>query len=136
MEVLFIFLVSGGESAKVFEFCEAAFDVISLFVEFLVVLALHLAVGLRRDHRHRAHGGDMGDDRVAVIAFIRQNMSCFPLAQQRDRVGTVIDLSRCYDEVDGQALFIGQQVDLRRQTSSGAPQSLVRAPFLRPVAAC
>jgi hypothetical protein len=27
-------------------------------------------------------------------------------------------------------------MDLGRQTSSGTPQSLVRAPFLRPVAAC
>lgn len=78
----------------------------------------------------------MGDDRVTVIAFIGQNMTCFPLAQQRDRLGAVVGLSRCDDEVDGQTLFIGQQVDLGRQTSSGAPQSLVGAPFLRPVAAC
>jgi hypothetical protein len=40
------------------------------------------------------------------------------------------------EKVQRQTLFVGQQVDLGRQTSSGAPQSLVRAPFFRPVAAC
>ena len=35
-----------------------------------------------------------------------------------------------------QAQFIGEQMNLGRQASSGTPQSLVGAPFLRPVAAC
>jgi hypothetical protein len=35
-----------------------------------------------------------------------------------------------------QAVLVGQQVDLGAQTSSATPQSLVCAPFLRPVAAC
>jgi hypothetical protein len=39
-------------------------------------------------------------------------------------------------EAQRQAQFVGQQVDLGRQTTSGTPQSLVCAPFLRPVAAC
>ena len=78
----------------------------------------------------------MCDDRVTVIAFIREHMACFSIAQQRDRLSAVVRLSCGYDEVDGQALLIGEQVNLLRQTSSGAPQSLVGAPFLRPVAAC
>ena len=41
-----------------------------------------------------------------------------------------------HGEVHGQAQLVGEQVDLGRQTSSGTPQSLVFAPFLRSVAAC
>jgi glucoamylase len=56
--------------------------------------------------------------------------------QQSHRLSAVVDQSCGDEEVDGQTPLIGQQVDLRRQTSSGAPQSLVFAPFLRSVAAC
>ena len=136
MEVFLVFLVSGGETAEVFEFCAAAFDAISLFVEVFVVLALYFPVGLWRDHRQRAHAGDMLDDRIGVIALVGQHMAGFAFSQQPDRLGAVVGLSRCQGEVNRQALLVGQQMDLGRQTSSGAPQSLVRAPFLRPVAAC
>jgi hypothetical protein len=47
-----------------------------------------------------------------------------------------VDLTAGDQEVDRQTQVVDQQVDLGRQTASGAPQSLVRAPFLRPVAAC
>jgi hypothetical protein len=42
LEAVFRFLVTGGESAKTFEFAEATFDAIALFVEIFVVLALTL----------------------------------------------------------------------------------------------
>jgi hypothetical protein len=136
VEVFLVFLVSGRESAEVFEFGEASFDAVSLFVKVLIVLPLHLPVRLRRDDRHRAHVGDMLDDRIAVIALVGQDVACLPLSQQRDRLRAVVGLSCRHDEVHRQSVLVGQQVDLGRQTSSGTPQSLVVAPFLRPVAAC
>jgi hypothetical protein len=58
------------------------------------------------------------------------------LPQQLDGLGTVIHLATSDKKIQGQPQFIGEQMNLARQTSSGTPQSLVRAPFLRPVAAC
>jgi hypothetical protein len=136
VEVGFVFLVSRGEAAEVFEAREAAFDAIALFVEVFVVLALLLAVTFGRDDGNRAHGGHMLDDGIGVVAFVGQHMADLPLSQQGDGLGAVVDLSGGHGEVYRQSLFVGQQMDLGGQPSSGAPQSLVRSPFLRPVAAC
>jgi hypothetical protein len=87
LEVGFEFFVSRGESAKVFESGEAAFDTIAL-------------------------------------------------CEQGDGLGAVVDLSGSDGKIHRQSQLIGEQMDLGRQTSAGTPQSLVLAPFLRPVAAC
>jgi hypothetical protein len=136
VEVGFVFLVSGGEAAEVLEAREASFDAIPLFVEVFIVFALLLAIAFGRDDRNRAHGGHMLDDGIGVVAFVGQHIADLPLSQQDDGLGAVVDLPGRHSEVHRQAPFIGQQMNLRRQTSSGTPQSLVRAPFLRPVAAC
>jgi hypothetical protein len=57
-------------------------------------------------------------------------------AKQLDGLGAVIHQAARDKKVQGQTQFIGEQMNLCRQTSSGTPQSLVCAPFLRPVAAC
>ena len=75
-------------------------------------------------------------DGVGIVAFVGQYGLCLVLTQQRDGLCAVIHLAAGDKKVQGQAQFIGEQMNLGRQTSSGTPQSLVRAPFLRPVAAC
>jgi hypothetical protein len=95
-----------------------------------------LAVALGGYDGDRSHGLDVVEDLLAVVALVGQHPPGLALSEQSDGLGTVVDLSGGNEEVDRQAQLIGQQMDLRRQTSSGAPQSLVRAPFLRPVAAC
>ena len=50
-EAGFRFFVTGGKTAKPFEFAEAAFDPITLFVEVFVVIALHLAVAFEAGSR-------------------------------------------------------------------------------------
>ena len=135
-EVLFEFFLACGESAEVFESGEAAFDAIALSIEFFIVSSLLFSVGLGGHDGDRSHGFDMVEDSLAVIAFVGKHPLCLTLAKQFDGLGAVVDLAPGHEEVNRQAQFIGEQMDLRRQTSSGAPQSLVRAPFLRPVAAC
>ena len=57
--------------------------------------------------------------------------------QQADRLGVFGGLSRGNAEGYRQTGFVGQQMDLGAQSTSGTPQSLVAgAFFLRPVAAC
>ena len=76
-------------------------------------------------------------DRVGVVAPVGEDGFGL-LALQQFRGGSVLASLSCGDaELERQAVLIGQQVDLRAQTSSGTPQSRVfGAPFLRPVAAC
>jgi hypothetical protein len=81
MEVGFIFLVSGGESAEMFEPREAAFDAIALFVQGFIVLAVLFAVPFGWDDGNRARALDMLEDGIGVVAFIGQDMADLSLSQ-------------------------------------------------------
>jgi hypothetical protein len=133
---LFELFVSCGESAEVLELGEASLDAVTLSIEFFVMGALLLAIGFGRNDGDRSHGLDVIKDGLTVIALIGQHPLGLSFPEQLDGLGAVVDLAAGDEKIDRQAQFVGQQVDLRRQTSSGAPQSLVRVPFLRPVAAC
>ena len=135
-EAVFGFFVSRGESAKTLEFAEATFDAIALFVEIFVVFALYFAVAFGWNHGFGSHGFNVLYDGVGVVPLVGQYGLGLMLAQQFNGLRTVIYLTASDEKIQGQAQFIGEQMNLGRQTSSGTPQSLVRAPFLRPVAAC
>lgn len=135
-EAGFGFFVSRGESAKTLEFAEAALDPVALFVEIFVVLALYLAVPFGWNHGFCSHGFNVLNDGVGIVALVGKHGLSLVLAQQLDGLGAVIHLAARDEKVQGKAQFIGEQMNLGRQTSSGTPQSLVFAPFLRPVAAC
>ncbi len=83
-----------------------------------------------------SHGFNALYDDVGIVSLVGKHGIGLVLAQQRDGLGAVIYLATRDKKVQGQAQFIGKQMNLGRQTSSGTPQSLVRAPFFRPVAAC
>ena len=119
-----------------FESGEAPLDAIALSIEFFIVGPLLFSVGFRGYDRDRSHGLDVIEDGLAVVSLVGQHPLGLSLSEQIDGLGTVVDLAAGHPEVHGQAQVVGQQVDLRCQTSSATPQSLVRAPFLRPVAAC
>ena len=120
-----------------FELVEAAFDTIVLFVELSVVLSLVFAVAFGWDHRLGSHVFRLSHDGVRVIAFVGDH-GFGPLAVKELRGRHILaSLARGDAELQRKTVFVGQQVDLRAQTSSGTPQSRVfGAPFLRPVAAC
>jgi hypothetical protein len=72
MEVLFI---ACGDSAKSFEVMEEHFDKVALFVQFLVVTALRLAIPGWRDHGIDAPILELVDNPCSVIATISQACS-------------------------------------------------------------
>ncbi|MEO7030156.1 MAG: hypothetical protein ABI147_12210 [Acidobacteriaceae bacterium] len=119
-----------------FEPGKAWFDTVALTVEQKIVAALLFAVTLGRNDGHSSHRGDVIDYLLTVIALVGEYAVGLVLSQQSHGLGAVVDLSPGDEEVQWQTALIGQQMDLGRQASSGALQSLVRAPFLWPVAAC
>lgn len=136
MEVLFEFVEACGEPSELFEVAEGAFDAVALFVQRAVEGALLLAIAARRDDSGDATFGQMFDDGGAVIALVGQYGFGLPFAQQGKSLGAVMGLTGCQVEAERQAKFVGQQMDLGRQTSSTPPQSGVRSPFFRAEAAC
>jgi hypothetical protein len=128
--------VSRGETAETLEFTESTFDAIALFVEIFVLLALYLAVSFGWDYGFGSHGFNVLNDGVGIVALVGKHGFSLVLAQQLDGLGAVIHLPARDKKVQGQTQFIGEQMNLRRQTSSATPQSLVCTPFLRRVAAC
>ena len=133
---MFELFVACGESAEVLEPGEASFDAISLSIEFFVVCSLLFSVGFGRHDRSRSHGLDVIEDGLAIVALVGQHPLGPSFSEQFDGLGTVVDLTSRDQKIHRQPHLVSQQMDLRRQTSSGTPQSLVRAPFFRPVAAC
>ncbi len=119
-----------------FESGEASFDAIALLVQYFVVLALLFTVAFGRDDGGRSHADDVLNDGIDVVTLIGQHGLSLVLCQQANGLSAVVDLTGSHGKVHRQAQLIGKQMDLGRQTSSGTPQSLVFAPFLRPVAAC
>jgi hypothetical protein len=130
------FAVACGESAEVFESAEATLDAVTEFVKSAIMGSLLLPADFGRDHCHSAHRFDRGHDCVRVIAPIRHDDLRRAAHQQRQRFGELPSLTTGEPEGDRLTQAVGQQMDLRAQSTSGTPQSLIFAPFFRPVAAC
>ena len=136
MEAAASFAVSCGESSEVLESVEASFDAVAKFVEGWIMRSLDFAADFGRDHGHGPHGLDRSDDRGGIIAAIGHDDLRLTACQQGQRFGELGGLTGGEAEGDRLSQAVGQQMNLGAQSTSGTPQSLVFAPFLRPVAAC
>lgn len=97
---------------------------------------LHFAADLGRDNGFGSDRFDGGNDCIRVVASIGHHNLGLAASEQRQGLGELSSLSAGEAEGDRLSQAVGQQVDLGAQSTSGTPQSLVFAPFLRPVAAC
>ena len=115
------------------QFADAAFDPAALLVQLPVVFPLLFAVAARWNHDFSFHGLlYMLDNLVRVVALVGYHHLRLAFAQQLDGYGVVALLSGGEAEFQRQSQFVDEQVNLGRQSSSGTPQSLVRAPFCGP----
>ncbi len=130
------FAVSGGDSSELLESVEAAFDAISEFVQRAIMRPLLFPATAGRDHSRGPEVVDSGHDGVGVVPLVGQFDLCLAAFKERQRLGIFRGLACRKTEADRFSESVGQQVDLGAQSTSGTPQSLVFAPFLRPVAAC
>ncbi len=136
MEVLFEFVEASGESSELFEMGEGTFDAVALAVEYPVEVGLNFAHRTRWDDGGDAAVAEVIEDQIGVVPFVRQYGLRAAVAEQSDSLGAVMGLAAGQHEAQRQAKLIGEQVDLGRQTSSTPPQSGLRSPFFRAVAAC
>lgn len=69
-----VFGVAGGDAAPTFEVKKRIFDPVALSVERFVEIALNGSVFLRGDHGDHPLRGGLFEDRVGVVAPIRDQM--------------------------------------------------------------
>ena len=71
-----MFGVSSRDAAPALEMQEGVLDQMPQFVQFLVVRSLRGSVFSRRNHHVHATACGLLDDRIAVVAFIGNQMRC------------------------------------------------------------
>ena len=98
--------------------------------------ALDFPVDLGWDHGFGTDALDGLEDGVRVVTSVCHDDLSLPAGQQGHSLGELPGLAAREPEGNWLAQAVGEQMDLGAQSASGTPQSLVFAPFLRPVAAC
>lgn len=128
-------VVSGGDSAEVFEAPKHALDGIALPVEDGQETVLPTPVGFGRNVRCGAFAFDLSTDGIAVIAFVAMKDVGFRHELQQGIGRRAIGhLASGQEEGDRAALTVGQGVDLGGAPASGAPYGLTEFPPLPPEA--
>lgn len=118
------------------EVAEEALDLVALALEGLREAGPPFAVGLGRDVGHRALGFDQVADGVAVIGLVAEDYGArFEPVEQRQRGGRVVRLRCRQAEPEMQALPVDGRVDLGREASQGATETMISTPHFA-VAAC
>lgn len=129
------FVVACGDSAKVLELVEEAFDEIAFAVACEVAVALGLAIGLGRDH-----GGDLApvervDQRIGVVSLVADQCPWIGAIDQRFCASQIVGLPWREHHRDRVAKSIDERVDLGRQPAAGSADRLF-AVFFRAPALC
>ena len=119
-----------------FELAEESLDLVSFAVKAFAEAGLPLAVGLGRDVRHCALGFDQIADGVAVIGFVGEHDGArIEPVEQCQRSGCIMRLARTQAEPEREALPVDERVDLGREATAGATETMISTPLFA-VAAC
>ena len=89
------FVEAREDAAKVLEFVDTTLDQMPFAVEPGIVRALEPGRLMRRDDRLSAQGLDVGDERRACIAAIRDHALEREAVQQGDGLGAIVALTGC-----------------------------------------
>jgi len=136
-EITSSFVIAGGDSAELFKLLEEVFDQMASFIQFLVVLTLHLAVGLGWNHRGLSRLLPRNQNSlVGIKAFIRQQDVGLQLGQQHIGALQVAGLSAGEMKSNRVAQRVHGGVNLGAQPAFAAPDGLVDAPFFSAPALC
>ena len=130
-------VIAGGNGTKELEFGEEVFNQVAAFVKFLVVIPLHFAVGLGRNHRRLARllQGDQ-HARIGIEAFVGEHSVGLKFRQQRIGAFQVAGLPTGEMKSSGVAEGVDGGVNLGAQPALAAPDGLVGTPFFSAPALC
>ena len=118
-----------------FEFAETAFDEIALRIELFVVSVLVFASALGWNNRLHSFGSNERSDLVGIITFIGNHRLGGVSGQQCRGALAVGLLPSGQQQAQWPSQRIAKQMNLRGQSATGSPQSLLTRPLF-PVAAC
>ena len=135
LEVYCFSVVSGCDAPEVLDLVEAAFDAVSVFVDFGVMADEALSRRIAGDDGFSPDVGDTVANGIGVVGRVGQHMAGPEPLHQRQGSRRVAGLSGREDHPERPAERVAGNVDFGRQPASGTPQSLVPAPPF-PVAAC
>ena len=117
------FGITGGNAAPAFEVQEGVFDEVSCLVKCFVILPLFLAVAFGRNLHLHALFARLGDDVIAVVATIRQQMFCAESVNQLVCLGAVCDGSGGNDDPKRHTKRIHGKVELAVEPPFVTPMS-------------
>ena len=117
------------------DFVEEALDEIALAIEREITIALHLAVGLWRNHWNDCPLIERVDQPIGVVSLVADEGARISRFEQRFRAREIMVLSRRQHQVEGIAQGIDECVDFGGQSSARSADGL-RAIFFRAPALC
>ena len=101
---------------------------VAQLISLLVVRDLNFAASQGGNNRRHSLGDDALAQGIAVITLIDQDGPTLGLLQEAFGLGDLVNLTCRQQKAQRSAQNIGEQVNLGRQPSSGAPQSLILGP--------
>ena len=128
-------VIARCDGAKVLNFVEKSLDKVALAVEGIVAVALHLAVGFRRNDRGDATLFERGEQRIGVKRLIADQSARISIFEQRFCTGQIVILSWRQHQFEGIAQGVAQRGDFGTQSAARSPDRL-RTVFFRAPALC
>lgn len=113
-----------------------AFHVIAAAVLFPQEPSRDGSTGPRGDHGDAAVGSDFGEELVAVIPFVGDQIMGIVFGQQVGRLGHVMSLSRRENQFDRSPRRLDGDVQLGAETAARTAEGLIVIPFFLAPAAC
>ena len=127
------FVVARGDSTKLLEPIEEAFNQMARFVAMPVDWALIDSVATRRDIGNGVGSFDGFDQLIAVVAFVGRNSSSWNASDQRGTLGHIGDLSVGQDQTQRITQGIHTSMDFRRQSTARSADRLIATVFWVPL---
>ncbi len=130
------FLITCGDAAKMLAATDKAFHQVAATILASQQASGYGASSPRGDHRRAATEPNIPEPRVAVIAFVRDQVTRLVVGQQMGGLRHIMVLSGCNDQVHRLAGRFDGDVQLGAKTATRTPEGFIGPPFFIAPAAC
>lgn len=130
------FVVSGCDTAELFEAIEESLDEVSCLVAAPVDVAFGVAIASRRDDRFGTGGLDDVDQGIAVVTFVGDDSAGRDGLNQGRPLRDIGHLAGCQDQTNRVAKGIDTSMNLGGQAAPRATDRFIATVFLGAPAAC